>query len=386
MEEKEKTEGKPEEKKSEEITDGVVKVNLNQDEKDKKQESEQGKEDVEDDKGEEQEEILTPIVDEEEKTESKEEGVQDKVVDNPDNPDGKEEVETTEEEVEEEAKEAGVDLPENIQDAVKFINETGGTLEDYVRLNADYDNIDDKQLLRTYYKQTKPNLSNDDIDFLIEDSFNYDEEEDEERDIRRKKVAYKEAVSQAKDHLTSLKDKYYKEVKGGSRLTDEQKEAVDFYNKYKKEDSVSKERTRKSREHFEQQTEKLFSEDFKGFDFNVGDDKNPKKYRYNVKDAAKIKENQKDFTKVLGGYFDEKSGQLKDASGYHKSLFAASDPDALAKHFYEQGRAETIKELEKDSKNINMDGRKANQEYISHKGLKVKVLDGKSSSKLRIKT
>jgi hypothetical protein len=279
-----------------------------------------------------------------------------------------------------ETKEPEINLPENIQDLVKFMDETGGTLEDYVRLNADYSNVDDNTLLVEYYKQTKPHLSYDEIQFLMEDNFSYDEEVDEDRDIRRKKLALKEEVANAKSFLNGLKDQYYKEVKLGSKLNPEQQKAMDFFNRYNEEQKSAEELLQKQTSHFKQETDKVFNNDFKGFNFKVGE----KRYRFNVSDVNKVKETQSDLLNVFNKYVgDDKL--LTDAQGFHKSLFAASNPDALANHFYEQGKADAIKQMTAEAKNINMDPRKTADGYIEAGGVKVKALSGDSSSKLKLK-
>jgi len=273
-----------------------------------------------------------------------------------------------------------IELPENIQKVVDFMNETGGTLEDYVRLNTDYSNIDDNALLREYYKQKKPHLSQDEIDFLIEDNFSYDEELDEERDVRRKKLAFKEEIAEAKNFLNSLKDKYYDEVKLGSRLTPEQQEAVNFFNRYKEEQSELQQTQERSIKNFTEKTNQVFNEDFKGFDFKVGD----KKFRFNVKDVNSTKEAQSDILNAFSNFLDE-NNTLKDGVGYHKALFAARNADSLANHFYEQGKADAIRQLNAQSKNINMDARKSAGSVIEAGGMKVRAISGDDGSKLKVK-
>ena len=286
----------------------------------------------------------------------------------------------TEEEVIQELEKTGVDLPENIQKVVDFMNETGGSLEDYVRLNADYSNVDPSTLLKEYYKQTKSHLDNEEIDFLIEDNFEFDEDLDEERDIRRKKLAYKEEIAKAKNFLTSLKDKYYDEIKLNSKLNPDQQKAIDFFNQYNKEQSEVQQTQEKQLNHFKQQTEKVFNQEFKGFDFKVGDSK----YRFKVKDVAKTKEVQGDLNNVLSKFLDE-NNMISDASGYHKAIFAANNADSLATHFYEQGKADAIREISKDSKNVNMDPRKTGTGVVEAGGMKVRAITGDDSSKLKIK-
>ena len=267
-----------------------------------------------------------------------------------------------------------VELPENVQELVKFMNETGGTLEDYVRLNADYSNIDSEALLREYYKSTKPHLSSEEVNFMLEDNFSFDEETDEPRDVKRKKLAYKEAVAQAKNHLENMKAQYYKDVKLGSKLAPEQQKAIDFFNRYNKEQAEVNELTAKQTQHFNKQTDQVFNENFKGFDFQVGD----KKYRYNVKDVQETKTAQSDVLKVFDKYISE-DNLLKDAKGYHKSLFAARNADALANHFYEQGKADAIKNMTSEAKNIKMD-RKTADGMVDTGGVKVRVISGDNSS------
>ena len=273
-----------------------------------------------------------------------------------------------------------IELPENIQKLVDFMQETGGSLEDYVRLNTDYSSVDEQTLLREYYKQTKSHLDNDEISFLIEDSFAFDEDIDEERDIRRKKLAYKEEIAKARNFLTDLKGKYYDEVKLTSRLAPQQKEAIEFYNNYKKEQEELTAQQQKASEHFVKQTNTVFNEEFKGFDFKVGENK----YRFKVQDVQQTKQVQSDILNSFGTFLDE-NNMLKDAQGYHKALFAARNADKIANHFYEQGRADAIKQLEAEAKNINMDPRKVESGFVDAGGIKVRAVSGDNSSKLRVK-
>ena len=279
-----------------------------------------------------------------------------------------------------EQQESGVELPENIQKVVDFINETGGTLEDYVRLNQDYSQLADNQLLFEYYKQSKPHLSNDEIEFLIEDNFQYDEDIDEERDIKRKKLAFKEEIAQAKNHLESQKSKYYEEIKAGSRLTPDQQKAVDFFNRYNKENEEVTRVAEQQKKTFLKRTDEVFSNEFKGFEYNVGD----KRYRFNVKDASEVKNAQSDINNFVKKFLDE-NNNMKDAKGYHKSLFTAMNADAIANHFYEQGKADALKDSIARSKNVNMDPRKSHEPVTDVKGFKVRTVSGDDSSRLKVK-
>jgi hypothetical protein len=280
---------------------------------------------------------------------------------------------------EEETQESKLDLPENVKDLVKFMNETGGTLEDYVRLNADYSNVDDNTLLIEYYKQTKPHLSYDEIQFLLEDKFSIDEDLDDERTQKRKNLALKEEVAGAKSFLENLKKDYYKEVKLGSNLLPEQQKAIEFFNRYNDEQKSAEQLLAKQTSHFNKETNNIFNKDFKGFNFNVDD----KKYRFNIKDVNKEKESQT-LSNVFDKYVDE-NNLLKNSSDFHKALFAAKNPDAIANHFYQQGKSDAIKQLSKDAKNINMDPRKTADGYVESGGLKVRAITGDSNSKLKLK-
>jgi hypothetical protein len=299
--------------------------------------------------------------------------------------------EVTEEEVQEqteelaeeivEAQETGKALPENLQKVVDFIDETGGTLEDYVKLNQDYSELDNDTLLREYYKNTKPHLNQEEISFLMEDQFSYDEEADTEIEIKRKKLALKEQVASAKSHLDGQKSKYYDEIKAGSRLTPEQQKAMDFFNRYNKESEETQKIAEKGKEVFVQKTNQVFNDNFKGFDFNVGE----KKYRYNIKNANNVKESQSDINNFVQKFIDKKNGLMKDAKGYHKSLFTAMNPDAVANHFYEQGKADAMKDSVAKAKNVSMNPRQSFSNDNTS-GLKVRVLnDDTSNFKFKIK-
>jgi hypothetical protein len=299
-----------------------------------------------------------------------------------------EEVEEKVEELEEQIEQAvveeavGIDLPENIQKVVDFINDTGGSLKDYVNLNTDYSSLNEDQLLREYYENTKPHLDSEEIGFVMEDQFHFDEDMDEERDIRRKKLARKEELAKAKNHLEGLKGKYYEEIKAGSRLSPEQKKAVDFFDRYNQDsEKLTVDRERQT-SIFNDKTEKLFSNEFKGFDFEVGE----KKFRYKVNDVEGVKSKQGDISNFVKKFLNDKN-EMADAKGYHKSLFTAMNPDAIANHFYEQGKADAMKTSMEKSKNIDMSPRGTHENVKPPNGWSVKSVPGKfeSATKLRIK-
>ena len=266
-------------------------------------------------------------------------------------------------------------LPENIDKLVTFMEETGGSVEDYVRLNADYSSVDDKTLLKEYYKQTKPYLESDDVSLLLED-YDYDEDLDEERDVRKKKIAFKEEVGKAKSFLEKTKSKYYDEIKLRPGVTQEQQKATEFFNRYQEDQKIAEQQ----HSDFKSKTNDYFTNEFKGFDFNVG----KKKFRYGLQDPNKVAENQSSINNFVGKFLDE-GGNIKDTKGYHKAIYIASNADKIINHFYEQGRTDATKEIVNSSKNPSTEPRQtSSSEFVN--GIKVKSISGYDSSKLRIKT
>lgn len=270
----------------------------------------------------------------------------------------------------------GKPLPENIEKLVNFMEETGGDINDYVRLNADYSNIDNETLLKEYYKQTKPYLEGDDISLLLED-FSYDEDIDEQRDIRKKKLAFKEEVAKARNFLEETKSKYYDEIKLRPGVTQDQQKATDFFNRYNEEQKAGKAK----HSEFLKRTNELLTDDFKGFDFNVGESK----FRYSVKNPQKVAEAQSDISNFIGTFLNDK-GEVKDTKGYHKALYAARNADTIAQHFYEQGKADAVRDVMVKSKNISTEPRKTSSGDVFINGLKVRAISGADSSKLKVKT
>tara|TARA_R100000654_G_scaffold13186_5_gene28744 strand:- start:1075 stop:2229 length:1155 start_codon:yes stop_codon:yes gene_type:complete len=281
-------------------------------------------------------------------------------------------VEAVEEAVEE-AVATGKQLPENIQKLVDFMEETGGNINDYVQLNRDVSKMDDSDVLDEYYRSTKPHLTADERNFLMEDTFSYDDEIDDDKTKRKKKIALKEQVAEARAYLDRQKSKYYEEIKADSRLTEDQQKAINFYNESEKQ----KEENNKSKRTFLNKTDSFFGQNFKGFEYNVGD----KKYRFNVKDVDKVKKSQSNINNFVSKFTNKENSIIEDTAGYHKSLFTAMNPDAIAKHFYEQGKADAIKSQVAKDKNIDLNPRKMHGE-TNVGGVKFKVL-GQSSSDMK---
>ena len=271
----------------------------------------------------------------------------------------------------------GKKLPENVEKLVSFMEETGGDVHDYVRLSADYNNIDEDTLLREYYKNTKPHLDKEEVDFILEDNFSWDEEEEEERAIKKKKLAYKEEIAKARTFLENTKSKYYDEIKLRPGVTQEQQKAMDFFNRYNKEQQIAEQH----HDNFQRSTNKLFADEFKGFEFNVGE----KKFRYNVANVNDVAEKQSNLNTFVKKFLNNE-GEVVDTVGYHKAIYAADNADTIASHFYEQGKADAVKDMMAKSKNINQDPRPQANGDIFIGGLKVKAVNGVDSSKLKFKS
>ncbi len=269
-----------------------------------------------------------------------------------------------------------MELPENVEKLVAFMKETGGNMTDYMRLNADYSTVDNDVLLEEYYAQTKPHLDSEEIKFIMDDKFKWDEEYDEERDIRKKKLALKEEVAEAKGYLEGLKSKYYEELKLRPSVTNDQKKATDFFNRYNEEQEVVKQR----HEQFKNTTKDYFTKDFKGFDFNLGE----KKFRYGVSNPNDVAANQSDLNDFVKKFLDEK-GNISDYKGYHKAIYAARNADTIAKHFYDQGKADAVKDITAKSKNISNEPRDNAPGDVFINGFKVKAISGANGSKLKFK-
>ena len=267
-------------------------------------------------------------------------------------------------------------LPENVEKLVSFMEETGGNVEDYVRLNADYSNINEDTLLKEYYMKTKPHLNNDEVNFIMEENFKFDTEIDEERDVKIKQLAKKEAIAKAKNFLEDLKVKYYDEIKLRPGVTQEQQKAMDFFNRYHENQEIGQQQHKK----FLDETKTLLSDEFEGFEYNVGD----KRFRYKIKNPLELADNQKDISTFTQKFLD-KEGNVTDPLGYHKAIYSATNADQIAHHFYEQGKADATRDINAASKNISTKVRESSPN-VNVGGIKMRVVSGDDSSKLRIKT
>ena len=278
--------------------------------------------------------------------------------------------------------EANEDLPEDVSAFFKYKKETGRGISDFVKLQQDYDEMEPTEVLSNYYSQTEEGLDEIDIQDLIEDKFGYDEDLDEDKDIKKRKLAQKRELVKAKKFFTEQKEQYKTPLESSGSLSSE--DQTEEFNRYKSfvEDSTTREEEQKKRYNwFVEKTGNVFNDDFKGFEVSIND----KAYTYKPGDASELMNKQKDVNNFVKPYLDPESGMMKDAEGYHRAMSIAMNPEKFAKFFYEQGKAETIDDVSKKSKNIDM-VRQAPQSF-SKDGLKIRPVGDTSSGRgLKIKS
>lgn len=271
------------------------------------------------------------------------------------------------------------EIPDEVSKYLEYKKETGRSFDDFLNLQKDWAKVSDTDVLREYYKNTKPHLDDNDISYLLEDNFSYDAELDDDREVKRKQVAFKDELYKARNHFEGQKEKYKSKLESSvDSIPDAYKEAYDFYNKQQEQDSSVKDLQEKQARFFAEKTNALFGEGFKGFEFDLGEGKAV----FEVKDRDGIKSSQSDVMNFLNRHIGE-DGFLKDPSQYHKEIFAATHADQIAKHFYNQGLADATKKLVKDTKNIDMDVRSTTN--FDPRSPKFEVVNEEKSSSLKIK-
>lgn len=271
------------------------------------------------------------------------------------------------------------EIPEEVSKYLDYKKETGRSFRDFQELQKDWSEVEDTQVLKKFLQETKPHLDKEDIEHIISEDYSYDEELDEDKTIRAKKIAYKEALYEARNHFNSLKEKY-KAPLGSSDVDvpENYKEAFSFYNEYRDQTEKQTELQKERSTVFDQKTSKLFNDEFKGFEFNVGE----KKSFVKPSDIEKTIDAQKDITKFVSSHLDE-NGYLSDASSYHKALYSAMNPDRIAKYFYEQGKADATGNIVKETKNIDMNVRENAVTEVG--GTKFRVVDNNDQFEFKIK-
>jgi hypothetical protein len=272
-------------------------------------------------------------------------------------------------------------LPDEVSKYLDFKKETGRGFEDFIKANKNYDNLEDDQILKEYYSLTESDLDSEDIEYLMEDKFGYDEEVDDDRDIKKKNISKKRELAIAKKYLSKLSETYKTplESSGGS-YSEEQLKEINAYKEYVQKAQTEVESNKRKSEYFQKKTDEVFNSEFKGFEFKVGD----KNVIYSSGDANEIKSKQVNVQSFINQYIGE-DGLVNDAQGWHKALNAAMNPDKLAQYFYEQGKADAIGDVSKKSKNINMSLRQTPQSS-PQKGFQARAVSTDSGRGLRIRS
>jgi hypothetical protein len=279
-------------------------------------------------------------------------------------------------------KEANEPLPDDVSAYLKYKKETGRNIQDFYNLQKDYDSMDDNSVLANYYSNTEEGLDAIDIQDIIEDKFDFDEDIDEPKDIKKIKLAKKRELAKAKKFLNEQKDKYKIPLESsGDGLSADQQENLNAYKSYIDESKTTQEQNKKRYDYFLNKTNEVFNNEFKGFDFKVGENN----FTYKPGTADEVKNVQKDIGNFINKYTDEK-GLMSDAKGYHKALSVAMNPDKFAQYFYEQGVSNAVDNVTRKSKNINMDMRQAPQ-TVSKDGMKIRPVGNTDSGRgLRIRS
>lgn len=272
-------------------------------------------------------------------------------------------------------------LPDEVSKYLEFKKETGRGFEDFIKANKSYDNLDDYQVLVEYYSLTESDLNSEDIEYLIEDRFSYDEDVDDDGDIKKKNISKKRELALAKKYLSKLSNSYKIPLESsGSSISDDKLEEFNAYKDYVQEARTEVEANKRKSEYFQKKTEEVFNSEFKGFEFQVGD----KNVIFSSGDANEIKSKQLNVQTFIDKYLGE-DGLVNDAKGWHKALNAAMNPDKIAQYFYEQGKADAIEDVSRKSKNINMTLRQTPQS-APHTGFQARAVSSNSERGLRIRS
>lgn len=273
------------------------------------------------------------------------------------------------------------ELPEDVSAFLNYKKETGRGIKDFMKLQANYDEMSPDQVLRDYYAATENDLDSEDIDYLMGQKFSYDEDLDEDSDIKAKKIAKKRELAKAKKYFNDLKETYKAPVESTADfVSQDEKETYESYKKYIQEAQSVQEENIKRSEYFVKKTEELFNDDFKGFEYTIND----QKFVFNPGDTQKTKDAQSDVTNFISMFLDE-NGMINNPSGYHKALAAAMNADKMAAFFYEKGKADAVDNISRQSKNINMDVRQSPKSQTKS-GTQIRAVSGPSSRGLKIKS
>jgi len=280
-------------------------------------------------------------------------------------------------------KEANQEIPEDVAAYLEYRKKTGRSFEDYSKLNRDFKAMDEKQLLREYYHATEDSLDGDDINYMLED-FAYDADVDEENVIKKKKLAFKKEIGKARKFFEAQKEMYKEPLESSpASISEEQQKAIEAYNQYVKDAQTYEEEAKRKREWFLKETDSVFSPEFKGFDFKVGEDKVITFLPST--NVSEMKALNSDSTNFVKRFLDTETGLIKDAVGYHRAASVAQNPERFAKFFYEQGLADATTDVTKKIKNVNMSTRNTPQ-VTKKDGMTIRALNPSEGRGLKIKS
>lgn len=271
-------------------------------------------------------------------------------------------------------------LPEDVEAFLKYKKETGRGIQDFLKLQEDFDSMNPDTMLKQYFMATEVGLDEEDIDAMMEE-FSYDEDLDDDSHIKKAKIAKKKAIAKAKDYFNSQKEKYKQPIESmGSKVSEEESDEFEAYKQYIQKAKTLEEENNRKRDWFLKKTDEVFSQEFKGFEFSIDD----KKLVYSPGDATELKKLQSNPSNFVNRYLDE-TGMVSDAAGYHRALAIAMNPEKFAKFFYEQGQSDATDDYNKKIKNVNMSERRA-PEAISKGGMQIREVNPDSGRGLKIKS
>ena len=272
------------------------------------------------------------------------------------------------------------ELPEDVKAYFEYKKETGRGIDDFVKLQQDYDSMNPDSLIASYYSVTEEGLDSEDIQYLMDDKFGYDEDLDDDKEKKKKQLAKKRELSKAKKYFKEQKEKYKLPLESRGVISESDDKEIKAYRKYIEQNAVYEKETANKLNWFKEETNKVFNKDFKGFEYVIND----KKISYLPSAVEDVKKSQSSIDNFIQQYVDDR-GLVKNTSQYHRALSMAMNPDKYAKFFYEQGKADAVENISKKSKNINMDVRSAPQ-VTSKSGFKVRSLNQDSGRGLKIRS
>ena len=263
-------------------------------------------------------------------------------------------------------------LPEDVAAYLKYKKETGRGFNDFAKLQKDYSDLSPDALLKEYYSITEEGLDPEDIDDMLEE-FKVDEDIHEPTDIKKIKLAKKKEIAKAKKFLRQQQEQYKQPLESRERSASVNNDELIEYRQYLESAKTQQDDANHKREWFVKKSDELFSSEFKGFKFTIGEEE----IVYTPGSASELKKAQESPLNFINKYMDS-NGFIKDASGYHRSLAMAMNPDKFAQFFYEQGKSQATDDVIRKTKNINMSERTA-PEVSSKSGLQVKSVSQPSS-------